>query len=112
MPRFGFAYQPNNRLVVRGGYSGTSFFEGNSSNQRLTSMTPFIQAINFNLTATFRQQCSHAAHHAGCFQSDGYQRRHVQRISAEHAAGLHSQLQPHAGVCPHAFALSAGRLRG
>ena len=50
MPRFGFAYQVNNRLVVRGGYSGTSFFEGNSANQRLTSMTPFIQAINFNLT--------------------------------------------------------------
>jgi len=46
MPRLGFAWQVNNRLVVRGGYSGTSFFEGNSSNQRLTSMTPFIQAIN------------------------------------------------------------------
>ncbi len=50
MPRFGFAYQPNGQWVVRGGYSATSFFEGNSSNQRLTSMTPFIQAINFNLT--------------------------------------------------------------
>jgi hypothetical protein len=50
MPRLGFAYQVNNSFVVRAGYSGTSFFEGNSSNQRLTSMTPFIQAINFNLT--------------------------------------------------------------
>jgi predicted double-glycine peptidase len=46
MPRIGFAYQANGRLVVRGGYGATSFFEGNSSNQRLTSITPFIQAVN------------------------------------------------------------------
>jgi hypothetical protein len=46
MPRLGFAYQVNPRAVVRGGYSATSFFEGNSSNQRLTSITPFIQAMN------------------------------------------------------------------
>ncbi len=46
MPRLGFAYQASNRFVVRGGYSGTSFYEGNSSNQRLTSITPFIQAMN------------------------------------------------------------------
>lgn len=45
MPRIGFAYQASNRWVVRGGYGATSFFEGNSSNQRLTSITPFIQAI-------------------------------------------------------------------
>ena len=45
MPRVGFAYQASNRLVIRGGYGDTSFFEGNSSNQRLTSITPFIQAI-------------------------------------------------------------------
>ena len=45
MPRLGFAYQATNRFVVRGGYGATSFFEGNSSNQRLTSITPFIQAI-------------------------------------------------------------------
>ena len=51
MPRLGFAWQAINRFVVRGGYSGTSFFEGNSSNQRLTSITPFIQAIQTpNLT--------------------------------------------------------------
>lgn len=49
MPRLGFAYQVNNKFVVRGGYSGTSFFEGNSSNQRLTSITPFIQALNYNV---------------------------------------------------------------
>ncbi|MGC1784989.1 MAG: TonB-dependent receptor [Acidobacteriaceae bacterium] len=46
MPRLGFAWQPTNRFVVRGGYGATSFFEGNSSNQRLTSITPFIQAVN------------------------------------------------------------------
>ena len=51
MPRVGFAYQANNRFVVRGGYGATSFFEGNSSNQRLTSITPFIQAININVNA-------------------------------------------------------------
>ena len=46
MPRLGFAWQPSDRVVVRGGYGATSFFEGNSSNQRLTSITPFIQAVN------------------------------------------------------------------
>jgi hypothetical protein len=46
MPRLGFAYQATDRLVVRGGYGATSFFEGNSSNQRLTSITPFIQAVD------------------------------------------------------------------
>ena len=50
-PRVGFAWQVNQRFVARGGYSGSSFFEGNSSNQRLTSITPFIQAIQTpNLT--------------------------------------------------------------
>lgn len=45
MPRLGFAYQVNDRFVVRGGYGASSFYEGNSSNQRLTSITPFIQAV-------------------------------------------------------------------
>jgi len=49
MPRFGFEFSPTNRLVVRGGYGATSFYEGNSSNQRLTSITPFIQAVNVNV---------------------------------------------------------------
>jgi hypothetical protein len=51
MPRVGFAYQVNGRFVVRGGYGATSFFEGNSSNQRLTSITPFIQAVNVSTVA-------------------------------------------------------------
>ncbi len=49
MPRVGFAYQANDRFVIRGGYGATSFYEGNSSNQRLTSITPFIQAVNVNV---------------------------------------------------------------
>ncbi len=48
MPRLGFAYQASGRFVVRGGYGATSFYEGNSSNQRLTSITPFIQAVNIS----------------------------------------------------------------
>jgi hypothetical protein len=49
MPRLGFEYQAMTRMVVRGGYGATSFYEGNSSNQRLTSITPFIQAVNVNV---------------------------------------------------------------
>ncbi len=51
MPRLGFAYQASGRFVIRGGYGATSFYEGNSSNQRLTSITPFIQAINVTTIA-------------------------------------------------------------
>jgi len=51
MPHVGFAYQVNDRLVIRGGYGATSFFEGNSSNQRLTSVTPFITAINVSVNS-------------------------------------------------------------
>ncbi len=43
MPRVGFAYQVAPRLVIRGGYGATSFFEGDASNQRLTSSPPFAQ---------------------------------------------------------------------
>jgi hypothetical protein len=46
MPRLGFAYQASGRFVIRGGYGATSFYEGNSYNQRLTSITPFLQAVN------------------------------------------------------------------
>jgi hypothetical protein len=51
MPRLGFAYQASDRFVVRGGYGATSFFEGNSFNQRLTSITPFIQAVNVSVNS-------------------------------------------------------------
>ena len=48
MPRVGFAFQALPRLVVRGGYGGTSFFEGYSFNQRLTSSPPFASGSNVN----------------------------------------------------------------
>lgn len=41
MPRLGFAFQAAPRIVIRGGYGGTSFFEGYSFNQRLTTSPPF-----------------------------------------------------------------------
>lgn len=50
MPRLGFAYQAMNKLVIRGGYGATSFFEGYSFNQRLTSSPPFSLAINSSAT--------------------------------------------------------------
>jgi len=48
MPRVGFAFQARSKLVIRGGYGATSFFEGYSFNQRLTSSPPFSLAINSN----------------------------------------------------------------
>jgi len=50
MPRLGFAFQAMPKLVIRGGYGATSFFEGYSFNQRLTSSPPFSLAINNNAT--------------------------------------------------------------
>ena len=40
-PRFGFAYQPKPRLVIRGGYGITSYLEGMGANLRLTQNPPF-----------------------------------------------------------------------
>jgi hypothetical protein len=40
-PRFGFAFQPNPRLVIRGGYGITSYLEGMGANLRLTQNPPF-----------------------------------------------------------------------
>jgi hypothetical protein len=51
MPRFGFAYQAAPRLVIRGGYGATSFFEGDAFNQRLTSSPPFAVGSNPQATA-------------------------------------------------------------
>jgi hypothetical protein len=48
MPRLGFAYQINPKTVLRGGYGISSFFEGYSFNQRLTSSPPFSLSINTN----------------------------------------------------------------
>lgn len=46
MPRIGFAYQVSSRAAIRGGYSATSFLEGDNFNQRLTSSPPFEQGID------------------------------------------------------------------
>ena len=51
MPHFGFAYQATDRFVLRGGYGVNSFFEGNSFNQRLTAIAPFLQAAGFSVSA-------------------------------------------------------------
>jgi hypothetical protein len=51
MPHVGFAYQLNDRFGVRGGYGPPASFEGNSYNQRLTSITPFIQAVNVSVNS-------------------------------------------------------------
>jgi hypothetical protein len=48
MPRIGFAWQIHPKTVIRGGYGITSFFEGYSFNQRLTSSPPFSLSINQN----------------------------------------------------------------
>jgi hypothetical protein len=50
-PHFGFDYQLNERTVLRGGYGAVSFFEGNSFNQRLTAIAPFLQAAGFSINA-------------------------------------------------------------
>ncbi len=52
MPRIGFAYQINPKTVIRGGYGITSFFEGYSFNQRLTSSPPFSLSINTSASTT------------------------------------------------------------
>ncbi|MGA9672433.1 MAG: TonB-dependent receptor [Terracidiphilus sp.] len=51
MPHLGFAYQMTDRFVVRGGYGASSFYEGNSYNQRLTAIAPFLQAAGFSVSA-------------------------------------------------------------
>jgi len=51
MPHVGFAYQASDRFVVRGGYGASSFYEGNSFNQRLTAIAPFLQAAGFSVSA-------------------------------------------------------------
>lgn len=40
-PRFGFAYQPTPRVVIRGGYGISTYLEGTGANLRLTQNPPF-----------------------------------------------------------------------
>jgi hypothetical protein len=51
MPHLGFAYQMTDKFVVRGGYGASSFYEGNSYNQRLTAIYPFLQAAGFSVSS-------------------------------------------------------------
>jgi len=53
MPRFGFAWQFNSRLVLRGGYGITDFLEGTGANLRPTLNPPFFsQFVNSPATPT------------------------------------------------------------
>ena len=96
MPRLGFAYQANDRFVVRGGYGATSFYEGNSSNQRLTSITPFIQAVNVTYDSPDAGQSVTTPRTAeeGFTGGTSQLRRHLQRVSAEYSAGLCAGVEP------------------
>ncbi len=47
-PRLGFAFQPSSRIVFRGGYGATSFFEGTSG---LAANAPFITAFSLGPNA-------------------------------------------------------------
>jgi hypothetical protein len=51
MPHIGFAYQMTDKFVVRGGFGASSFYEGNSYNQRLTAIYPFLQAAGFSVSS-------------------------------------------------------------
>ena len=46
MPRIGFSYQPQPRIVFRGGYGITNFFEGTGANLRLNFNPPFQRSYD------------------------------------------------------------------
>ncbi|MFT4111146.1 carboxypeptidase regulatory-like domain-containing protein [Silvibacterium sp.] len=47
MPRIGFAYQPKDRWVIRGGYGITNFLEGTGANLRLNFNPPYQPAYTY-----------------------------------------------------------------
>ncbi len=96
MPRLGFAYQVNPRLVVRGGYGATSFYEGNSSNQRLTAAPPFIQAVNIStLTPTTAPSATHPAGGTPRSVEDGFSYTDPADLSASGSYSTYPQnIQP------------------
>ncbi len=51
MPRIGFAYSPSQRMVLRGGYGITNYFEGTGANLRLNFNYPFQNAFTANAFA-------------------------------------------------------------
>ena len=50
-PRVGFSYQPQPRLVIRGGYGITNYLEGTGANLRLNFNPPFHPVYSFQATA-------------------------------------------------------------
>ncbi len=46
MPRVGFSWQPRQKIVFRGGYGITNFFEGTGANLRLNFNPPFQRAFD------------------------------------------------------------------
>lgn len=50
MPRFGFAYNPTPRFVIRGGYGITNYLEGTGANLRLNFNPPFQPAYSYSAT--------------------------------------------------------------
>jgi hypothetical protein len=46
MPRIGFNYQPNDRLVFRGGYGMTTYLEGTGANLRLSYNAPYWNEVS------------------------------------------------------------------
>jgi len=46
MPRIGFNYQPNNKLVFRGGYGMTTYLEGSGANLRLSYNAPYWNEVS------------------------------------------------------------------
>jgi hypothetical protein len=50
MPRIGFNYQPNSKVVVRGGYGITTYLEGTGANLRLTYNKPYWNEVSGTFT--------------------------------------------------------------
>lgn len=46
MPRVGFNYEPNNKLVIRAGFGITTYLEGTGANLRLTYNPPFWNEVD------------------------------------------------------------------
>ena len=113
MPRLGFAFSPTDRLVIRGGYGATSFFEGNSSNQRLTSITPFIQAVNVTTVApTAGNPGTPRTAEQGFTGGTDQLRRNLQRLPQKHPAGLCAGVEPDHRVRVDPLPVVAGGLPG
>ncbi len=51
LPRIGFSYAYTPRIVIRGGYSASTFMEGTGANLRMTTNPPFQSAFESNAIA-------------------------------------------------------------